>query len=97
VSFGYGPVTAAPPNTQTAIGPASACTSNADPAVVVANTACIVFNSRGLPIDSTGGPTGDDAVYVTDSSAVYGITVAATGFVRLWRTNYTSTPSWSLQ
>jgi len=97
VSFGYGPVTAAPPNTQTTIGPASACTSNADPAVVVANTACVIFNSRGLPVDSTGGPTNDDAVYVTDSTAVYGVTVAATGFVRLWRTNYTSTPVWSLQ
>lgn len=97
VSFGYGPVTSAPPNTQTAIGPATACKSNADPAVVVANTSCIVFNSRGLPIDTTGGPTGDDAVYVTDSTAVFGVTVAATGFVRLWRTNYTSTPVWSLQ
>ena len=44
-------------------------------------------------------------VWSVDSSATDGtlpanlkrITVAATGFVRLWRTNYTSTPSWSLQ
>ena len=67
------------------------------PAVAVANTACIIFNSRGLPVDATGSPFGNDAIYITDSTAVYGITVAATGFVRLWRTNYTSTPSWSLQ
>jgi prepilin-type N-terminal cleavage/methylation domain-containing protein len=97
VSFGYGPVTSAPVGTQTTIGPAPVCKSNADPTVTVANTACIVFNSRGLPIDATGGPFGDDAVYVTDSTAVFGVTVAATGFVRLWRTNYASTPVWSLQ
>jgi prepilin-type N-terminal cleavage/methylation domain-containing protein len=97
VSFAYGPVTAPPANTQTTIGQAPACMTAAATPVAVANTACIIFNSRGLPVDATGGPTGDDAVYVTDSTAVFGVTVAATGFVRLWRTNYTSTPSWSLQ
>ena len=98
VSFGYGPVSAPPANTQTTIGPASACLSTAATPVAIANTSCIIFNSRGLPIDAaTGSPTGDAAVYVTDSTAVYGVTVAATGFVRMWRTNYTSTPSWSLQ
>ena len=53
--------------------------------------------SRRLAGHATGSPFGNDAIYITDSTAVYGITVAATGFVRLWRTNYTSTPSWSLQ
>jgi prepilin-type N-terminal cleavage/methylation domain-containing protein len=98
VSFGYGPVSAAPLNTQTAIGQAPLCmNTTVSPAVAVSNTACIIFNSRGLPVDATGSPFGDDAIYITDSTAVYGITVAATGFVRLWRNNYTSTPSWSLQ
>ncbi len=97
VSFGYGPVTTPPPNTQTTIGHAGTCMTTAVVPVAIANSACIIFNSRGLPVDATGGPTGDEAIYVTDSTAVYGVTVAATGFVRLWRTNYTSTPSWSLQ
>jgi len=97
VSFGYGPVATPPSNTQTAIGQAPLCKNNASPPVDVANTACIVFNSRGIPIDSTGSPYGNDAIYVTDGSAVYGITIAATGFIRTWRTNYTSTPSWTLQ
>jgi prepilin-type N-terminal cleavage/methylation domain-containing protein len=97
VFFGWGPVTDPPANTQTTIGHATECMNTASPPVAVANTACIIFNSRGLPINSTGSPDGDGALYVTDSTAVYGITVAATGFVRLWRTNYTSTPSWSLQ
>lgn len=97
VSFGYGPVSAPPANTQTTIGQAPLCMNTAATPAAIANTACIIFNSRGLPVDSTGSPFGDDAIYITDSTAVYGVTVAATGFVRLWRTNYAATPSWSLQ
>lgn len=100
VSFGYGPVATPPANTQTAIDQAPLCKSNPvppNPPVDVANTACIVFNSRGIPIDSTGSPFGDDAIYVTDGSVVYGITIAATGFIRTWRTNSASTPTWTLQ
>ena len=97
VSFGFGPVSTPPPNTQTTINQAAMCqTTDATP-VDIANTACVIFNSRGIPVDNTGSPTGVDAVYVTDGSAVYGITVAATGFLRLWRTNSASTPTWSLQ
>jgi prepilin-type N-terminal cleavage/methylation domain-containing protein len=97
VSFGYGPVTTPPPNTQTTIGQADACQNTASPPVDVANTACIIFNSRGIPIDNTGSPTGIDAIYVTDGTAVYGITIAATGFIRTWQTNSSATPSWTLQ
>ena len=100
VSFGYGPVATPPANTQTAIDQAPLCKSDPvppNPPVDVANTACIVFNSRGIPIDSTGSPFGDDAIYVTDGSVVYGITIAATGFIRTWRTNSASTPTWTLQ
>ncbi|HYT65966.1 MAG TPA: prepilin-type N-terminal cleavage/methylation domain-containing protein [Vicinamibacterales bacterium] len=97
VSFSYGPVASPPPNTQTTIDHAPNCMNTATPPVAVANTACIIFNSRGIPVDTTGSPTGMDAIYVTDGSAVYGITIAATGFIRTWQTNYTSTPTWTLQ
>lgn len=97
VSFSNGPVSAPPPDTQTTIAQAPPCMNTASPPVAVANTACIIFNSRGIPVDTTGSPTGLDAIYVTDGSAVYGITVAATGFIRTWQTNSTSTPIWSLQ
>jgi prepilin-type N-terminal cleavage/methylation domain-containing protein len=97
VSFGFGPVSTPPPNTQTTINQAAMCqTTDATP-VDIANTACVIFNSRGIPVDNTGSPTGVDAVYVTDGSAVYGITVAATGFIRTWQTNYAATPSWTQQ
>ncbi len=84
-----------PPNTQAAIGQAAACTDNAGAAI--SSTACVTFNSRGLPVDSTGAPTAANAYYLTDNTAVFGITVAATGMVRTWRTPATTTPAWSLQ
>jgi prepilin-type N-terminal cleavage/methylation domain-containing protein len=100
VSFSFGPITDPPPDTQTTIDQAPPCInmvgSPATP-VSVANTACLVFNSRGLPIDSTGSPTGLDAIYITDGGAVYGITVAATGFIRTWQSHSTATPTWTLQ
>jgi hypothetical protein len=57
----------------------------------------VIFNSRGVPIDSAGVSTPLHAVYVTDGSAVYGVTIAATGMIRMWQTRPTSTPQWSLQ
>jgi prepilin-type N-terminal cleavage/methylation domain-containing protein len=99
VSFGYGPVSSAPLNTQATIGQAAQCmTTGATPTAVV-NTSCIIFNSRGIPIDAitSGSPTGSDAVYVTDNTAVYGVTIAATGFIRSWRTPYQYTPAWTQQ
>lgn len=99
VSFGYGPLAAAPSNTQTTIGQAPACMTTASTPVAIANTACIIFNSRGIPIaDITSGqPTNAGAVYITDGTSVYGVTVAATGFIRTWQANYSSGATWVLQ
>jgi prepilin-type N-terminal cleavage/methylation domain-containing protein len=100
VIFGYGPIATPPPDTQTTIALAPACVNlvgSPPVATPVANTACVIFNSRGIPIDTTGSPTGLDAVYVTDGSAVYGITVAATGFIRTWQSHYSSIPTWTKQ
>jgi prepilin-type N-terminal cleavage/methylation domain-containing protein len=92
VSFSFGVVGAAPPNTQTTIDQATKCTT--DLLVEIANTACIMFNSRGVPVDADFAPTGADALYLTDGTAVYGVTVAATGMVKLWRTLPRAVPSW---
>jgi Tfp pilus assembly protein FimT len=94
-ALSFGVVATAPPNTQTTIGQALACRSAANS--VIANTACIVFNSRGIPVDSTGAPIGTDAVYLSGDPGVWGITVAATGQIQLWRTFATVTPTWTLQ
>lgn len=92
--FGYGVVGTPPPNTLASIGQASPCLDNSGNAV--GNTACIIFNSRGIPIDPSGAPTGS-ALYVTDGTAVYGATLSPTGMTRLWRTTLSATPSWMLQ
>ena len=94
-SFSYGIVSSAPPNTQATIGQAPQCTNDAGDNI--ANTACVMFNSRGVPIDSSGAPTAVDALYLTDGTAVYAVTTAATGMIRVWRTQPVSTPSWVLQ
>ena len=85
VSFGYGSIATPPSDTQSAIGQSPACTNNTGG--TISNTSCIVFNSRGIPIDpATSTPTGDSALYLTDGTTTYGITLSATPLIRLWAT-----------
>ena len=101
VTFGRGVVSVAPPSTtQPAIAQALPCKANATPPTPpadIANTACVIFNSRGTPVDPGGSAGVVDTVYVTDGSVVYGIAVSATGMIRSWKTPATSTPKWVLQ
>jgi prepilin-type N-terminal cleavage/methylation domain-containing protein len=92
-TFGFTPVAAPPPNSQPAIAQAAPCL--ADDGTPIGNTACIVFNSRGVPVDAaTLTPDGSGALYIRDDTAVYGVTVAATSAVRLWRANPVSGSAW---
>ena len=96
VAFGFGAIATPPPNTQDEISLSSECRDDDDASI--ANTACIVFNSRGVPIDNAGAPTGGNAVYLTDGVGVYAITVTATPLIRLWWTaNRGATPDWMEQ
>ena len=52
----------------------------------IQNTAQIVFNSRGIPVDNTGALTGDDGLYLTSQAgATYAVTVNATGKIAVWQ------------
>lgn len=95
-SFGYGTISSAPPNTQTTIGQATLC-KDGSPLADVTNSACVIFNSRGIPVTPTGTPTGSYALYINDGTFCYVVTVAATGFIRTWQSNLTSTPTWVQQ
>jgi prepilin-type N-terminal cleavage/methylation domain-containing protein len=95
VTFGYSIVSTAPPNSQGTIGQSAPCKNDLATADIP-NTACVIFNSRGVPIDSTGAPV-VDALYLTDAATVYGVTVSATGMVRSWRTLARATPTWTLR
>ena len=94
VTVGFGSLGSAPPNTQGALGQAPACLNNAGSSI--SNTACVVFNSRGIPVDSKGAPTANDAIYVTDGAAVYGVTVSAMGLIQSWRSG-AKTAAWVKQ
>jgi prepilin-type N-terminal cleavage/methylation domain-containing protein len=113
VSFGADNVGAPPPNTQTVFGQAAQC-GNVPAGVGAAagsipNTACIEFNSRGLPVDATPGatwgtPYGNGAFYINNATAasagtmVYALTVGATGYSISWSTGDASgNASWKHQ
>ena len=94
VTIGYGALASPPPSTQSTLAQAPSCLDSLG--AVIANTACVVFNSRGIPVDATGAPTVSDAIYLTDGTAVYGTTVIATGTIQLWRSGPT-TAAWTKQ
>lgn len=98
VTFGYGSLGSAPSGTQSTLAQAPACQSDTETTSAsvgdVSNSACVVFNSRGIPVDNTGAPTTSDALYVTDGTSVYGVTVLATGLIQTWRTGI-ALASWS--
>jgi type II secretory pathway pseudopilin PulG len=82
-TFGYGTLTAGPTPGQTTIGQAANCLDNSGTAIT--NTACIVFNSRGIPIDgSTLAPIATGALYLTNGTVVDGLTISATGSIQTW-------------
>jgi hypothetical protein len=84
-----------PPNTQAGIALSPPCRD--DDGAAIDNTACVLFNSRGVPVDTSGVPTGAGGLYVTDGAAIYGVTIAASGLTRLWRAQSAATPVWVRQ
>jgi hypothetical protein len=96
-SFGFGSLTPGPTPGQTTIGQAAQCLDNSGNAL--ANTACIVFNSRGIPINaSTLAPIATGALYLTNGTVVDAVTVSATGLIQTWTAAANATTaSWSAQ
>jgi prepilin-type N-terminal cleavage/methylation domain-containing protein len=91
INYGYSSLSSPPASTQASIGQAPQCQTDAQTVSsttgTVANTACIVFSSRGIPIDATGSPTTADAIYINNGASVQAITINATGLIRAWRTD----------
>jgi len=97
VTFSVAARTVAPDNTQTVLGQSPTCSD--DTSLVgnkVDNNACIVFNSRGIPINDGGDPMGGNALYISDGASVYGTTITATPLFRQWWGNAT-TGAWVKQ
>ena len=71
VDFGFSGLATPPPNSQATIGMSPPCRIGiAVGGAEIGNTACIVFNSRGLPIDGDGAIFGGHGLYLTDRSLV---------------------------
>jgi Tfp pilus assembly protein FimT len=94
VSFGFMTLTTPPPNTQAEIAQAPSCRNDAN--VAIAGTACVVFNSRGVPIDEANSPTAGGAFYMSSDRTVYGITTGAGGLIQLWQNNV-AVGNWTLK
>lgn len=94
VSFGFGSLTTSPSGG--AIAQAPACLMD-DGTSAISNTACVLFNSRGIPIVSVNGaPDPNGNLYITDGGSVYGVTVFVTGLIQTWRAGVTSA-TWTIR
>lgn len=52
----------------------------------ISQTTEIIFNSRGIPINSGGTPIGTDAIYLSNGAgAYYAVSVNTTGQIRSWQ------------
>lgn len=95
--FGFGTLTNGPTPGQATITQAAACKNAVG--TTIANTACVVFNSRGIPINPNPAnptPIATDALYITNGSVIDGVTVSATGFIQVWST-IAGSSNWSAQ
>jgi Tfp pilus assembly protein FimT len=49
-------------------------------------TTTVAFNSRGIPIDSTGSVTANDTIYLTETTGkAYAVSVTLSGHPKIWR------------
>lgn len=54
----------------------------------IAQSTQIIFNSRGIPVDNTGAPTGTYAIYLTNGvKQYYAVSVAVNSAIYIWRYN----------
>ena len=84
IDFGWGKLETAPPKTQVDDVPKWAAECVDKDAKAIDKTACIMFNSRGIPINKDKAPVGGNAFYLTDGIGVRAVTVTATPLIRRW-------------
>jgi prepilin-type N-terminal cleavage/methylation domain-containing protein len=81
VTFSNGDLDSPPPNQDT-VNFSAECKD--DGGSDIDGTACISFNSRGLPVDGNGLLEEEHAIYLTNGIGVYAVTVMPTGQVRFY-------------
>jgi type II secretory pathway pseudopilin PulG len=93
--FGFGLVAAPPPNTQAVIAQAPPCRDN--DAVPIPNTACVIFNSRGMSITPEGPVAPTQGFYLIGTAGVFAVIVGPTGQLQVWRTHPAPGSVWRQQ
>ena len=94
VLYGFDAVTAVPSG-MSSLAQAPACLKDDLVSTnTYANSACIMFNSRGIPVDSSWVPTGAYAIYINDGRSASGVTVTVTGLTQIWRADDSSSAAW---
>lgn len=93
--FGAGPAASAPPNSQAVVAQPTPCLA-AD-GTTINGTACVIFNSRGLPVSSAGTPMTTQVLYLRGPTGVFAIVLGATGQMQVWRTTLSSSGAWRQQ
>jgi prepilin-type N-terminal cleavage/methylation domain-containing protein len=96
VNFGFGELADPPPNTQVTIAMSPPCSPGLTAAGAIASTACITFNSRGLPVDADGNLFPRHALYLSGNNGVFATTVTSTPLIRLWSSPSTAA-AWTLK
>jgi len=89
VTFGAGGLGVGPTPGTAAVNQAPACrrrVAGVNGGGTNQNTACIEFNSRGIPVDATNAPVATGAIYISDTNSVEAVTVSATGSIQSWLT-----------
>lgn len=82
-TFSAGTIAAPPPNSQVAVAQAPACRDAAN--AVIANTACVIFNSRGISVDEAGAISAVRLIYVSGPTGVFAVVVSGTSQLQVWR------------
>jgi prepilin-type N-terminal cleavage/methylation domain-containing protein len=82
-AFGFGSIANGPTAATNTIAQAPVCragVAGVAPGANIANTACIEFNSRGYPVDSTNTLVASDAIYVSNGGKLtFAVTVPIAG------------------
>jgi prepilin-type N-terminal cleavage/methylation domain-containing protein len=85
--FSAGAIETPPPNSQVAVAQPTACLDDAG--VAIANTSCVIFNSRGAPVDSAGAPAAVAVIYLSGPTAVFAVVIGSTSQLAMWRSQPT--------
>jgi len=82
-TFGFGSVSAGPTAATITIAQAGSCkpgVAGASAGTAISSTACIEFNSRGYPVDSSNAIIASDAIYIGNNAQRYsGVAVSISG------------------